>query len=332
LNPAPPKVSVIIPTLNASRLLPGCLASLRSQDYPPNAIEIIVADGGSSDNTREIAGKAGARVLDNPLRVAESGKKVAMTQVTGEYVLFVDADNEISSNDFVRLAVEGLETFPEALGVESYYPASSKMGSFCKYLTATLHIGDPISWAMSVEPTLLNREDEFELWSFPKDSLAYPLGANGFMFRASDLRSASAETDFEDTEMALKIALKGTKKWLRLRGRGVHHYLVKGPMDFVRKRRRQTYHFLALRRLGGDRTSWTQMNPAMSPLGACCYCVSVVGPLFHCLRFLMKTHDARWLWHPAASLLSVFGLAWGVMTYYLTRHSADNEARLQPRQ
>jgi glycosyltransferase involved in cell wall biosynthesis len=325
------KVSVIIPTLNAGELLPTCLRALLNQDFPREQMEILVPDGGSTDATRKIAEEAGALVLDNPYRVAESGKRVALSQARGKFILFIDADNEITATDFLRLGIEALESYPTALGLESYYPASAQMSSICHYLTQTLHIGDPVSWVMSVQPRLVERSGEFELWTFPDDRLAYPLGANGFLYRRSDLEAMGVREHFEDTQIALKLALSGRKHWVRLRNRGVHHYLVKGVGDFVRKRRRQTYHFLRLR--GEERgPSWTQMNPTCSPLIACIYCATLVGPIFHALLGLLRTRDLHWLWHPIASFLSVVGLTWGVLTYFTARHSADREASLQPKQ
>ncbi len=327
-----PLVTFLIPTLNAAGVLPSCLNSIRAQDCPQDRFQILVVDGGSSDQTRDIAVAAGAEIIDNPFRVAESGKRLAMPQVRGEYVVFVDADNEITHSDFVRLAIAALESFPQALGVESYYPASPRMSSFCKYLTATIHIGDPVAWIMSVVPIKLSVDPQgVERWTFPTDSLAYPLGANGFIYRKKDLDRVQASADFEDTKIALRLAMAGQREWIRLSGRGVYHYLVAGLKDFLKKRRRQTYHFLSLRgKSQGE--SWTDKNPRVPPLVACLYCASVVGPVYHSLQGLVRTGDFRWLWHPVACFCSVLGLTWGVCTFYVGSRSADKEASLQPRQ
>jgi len=50
-----PKVSILIPTLNAESVLDECLRSIEMQDYPKDKIELIIADGGSKDKTLEIA-------------------------------------------------------------------------------------------------------------------------------------------------------------------------------------------------------------------------------------------------------------------------------------
>ena len=235
-----PKVSIIMPTLNAGALLDNCLASIAAQSYPRDRIEIILADAYSKDATRDIARKYGARVLDVNGKNMEEGKRLALAHASGEYIVFVDADNEFTHPDFLELAVRALEKNPQALGVESYYLPSAKMSSFCAYVTHRLHISDPICWIMSANPILVAREGEIERWTLPKESFSYPLGANGFVFRRADLDSVKANEHFQDTHVALHLMKAGKREWLRLRGRGVHHYYVQTWWGFLQKRRRAT--------------------------------------------------------------------------------------------
>lgn len=80
-----PHVSVIIPTLNAARHLPATLASCAA------AGEIIVADGGSADETVAVARAHGARVV-----LAPRGRGVQLQcgarAAAGEWLLFLHAD------------------------------------------------------------------------------------------------------------------------------------------------------------------------------------------------------------------------------------------------
>ena len=94
-----PRVSVIMPTLNVEPLLDNVLSSIARQTYPQDKIEIILADANSTDRTREIAKKFGATVLDDNGKNMEEGKRLALRHATGDYILFVDADNEITHND-----------------------------------------------------------------------------------------------------------------------------------------------------------------------------------------------------------------------------------------
>src|SRR6516162_1565693 len=135
-----PRVSFIMPTLNAEALLDNVLASITRQTYPRDRYEIILADAHSTDRTREIAKKYGALVLDDDGKNMEEGKRLALRHATGDYIVFVDADNEITHPDFIELAVKALAANPQALGVESYYLPSPKMSSFCAYVSHLLHI------------------------------------------------------------------------------------------------------------------------------------------------------------------------------------------------
>src|SRR6185436_3835230 len=159
-----PKVSFIMPTLNAGALLENCLASIAKQTYPRDRYEIILADAMSKDATRAIAAKYGAIVIDDRGRDMEQGKRLALQHATGEYIVFVDSDNELTHPDYIELAVRALAANPQALGVESYYLPSAKMSSFCAYVTTLLHISDPICWLMSVNPVLLRKQGEIEHW------------------------------------------------------------------------------------------------------------------------------------------------------------------------
>src|SRR3954466_15997060 len=108
-----PKVSFIIPTLNAGGILGNCLQSIRRQDYPQEKIEILIGDAGSKDNTRQIAKGFGALAFDDHGRKIEDGKRAALVHATGDYVVFVVADNEIAHSDFIRRAIEALRYNPE---------------------------------------------------------------------------------------------------------------------------------------------------------------------------------------------------------------------------
>jgi len=325
-----PRISFIMPTLNVEALLDNALSSITRQTYPRDRYEILLADAHSTDRTREIAKKHQAVVLDDNGKNMEEGKRLALQQATGEYIVFMDADNEITHPDYIELAVRALAASPQALGVESYYLPSPKMSSFCAYLTYRLHISDPIAWLMSANPKLVARDGDAERWTLPEDSLAYPLGANGFVFRRADLESVKAGEHFQDTHAALHLMRQGKREWLRIRGRGVHHFYVQTLWGFLQKRRRATVHFLRVQEQA--RTNWMKEKPPVPLWLAVVYCATFVGPLWHTARGLVRDRDACWLWHLLASPASVAGNAWGVWTYKTRKHDPKLVANLKPKQ
>ena len=82
-----PLITVIIPTLDEAALLGATLDCVRGA----TGIEIVVADGGSRDATREIAAQAGAAVLVTlDGRAAQQNQAAAVAK--GRYLLFLHAD------------------------------------------------------------------------------------------------------------------------------------------------------------------------------------------------------------------------------------------------
>src|SRR5262245_16363540 len=325
-----PKVSLIIPTLNAGALLDNCLASIARQTYPRDRVEILLADAFSKDATRHIASKYGATILDDPGRNMEEGKRLALRHAIGDYIVFVDADNEFTHPDYLELAVRALANNPQALGVESYYLPSPKMSSFCAYVTHRLHISDPICWLLGANPRQIAREGDIERWTLPAGTFSYPLGANGFVFRRSDLESVKANEHFQDTHVAVNLMKAGKREWLRIRGRGVHHYYVPKWWGFLKKRRRATVHFLRVQ--SETPVNWMKERPPIPGWLACLYCVTFVGPLFHTFGGFIRDRDARWLWHLPASIASVLGVAWGWQTHHAHPQDRRLIAELQPKQ
>src|SRR5204863_2361791 len=79
-----PRVSFTMPVLNAGAILEDALKTIRSQDYPD--VEIIVADGMSTDNTREICRRYDCIVIDNVRVEAEISVELARQKASGEFV------------------------------------------------------------------------------------------------------------------------------------------------------------------------------------------------------------------------------------------------------
>ena len=96
-----PLVSIIIPAYNVENTIENCIKSIRIQTY--DKIEIIVVDDGSSDCTYNVVNM----LAENDKRVKifrQSNKGVSaarnrgIQEATGEFIIFVDADDSIMIN------------------------------------------------------------------------------------------------------------------------------------------------------------------------------------------------------------------------------------------
>lgn len=106
--PAP--ISVIIPTLNAAGEFPLCLASLMPGAEAGLIREVIVADGGSDDETASMADAAGARLIE-----ADRGRAKQLiagcAAARGDWLLVLHADTALS-RDWTERARDHIEAFP----------------------------------------------------------------------------------------------------------------------------------------------------------------------------------------------------------------------------
>jgi succinoglycan biosynthesis protein ExoA len=106
-----PFVSVMLPVRNEERFIAETLAGLLNQDYPPDRLEILVADGRSADATRAVVSDVAAqdarvRLLDNPGRWSSAGRNAAVRAARGEVLLLIDGHCELEHRGYVRTLVE----------------------------------------------------------------------------------------------------------------------------------------------------------------------------------------------------------------------------------
>lgn len=107
--PAP--ISVVIPTLNAAKGLPDCLAALMEGLSEGLIHELVISDGGSEDATLELAEEAGARVLRG---AASRGGQLRRGCATarGDWLLVLHADTVLAPG-WASVVAEHLQTGQE---------------------------------------------------------------------------------------------------------------------------------------------------------------------------------------------------------------------------
>jgi glycosyltransferase involved in cell wall biosynthesis len=110
-----PKVSVIVPCYNEQATIRLLLVALREQVFPRAEMEVVIADGMSTDGTRDAIAKFQADfpdlsvcVVDNPLRTIPSGLNRAIDVSRGSIIVRLDAHSK-PYPDYIANSVKALE-------------------------------------------------------------------------------------------------------------------------------------------------------------------------------------------------------------------------------
>ncbi len=116
-NQADPKfLSVVISTLNSADTLNYTLSSLLSNDFPRDHYEVIVVDGGSTDNTLDVCKSFQVEVLFCPKKGWGAALNLGVNKTRGDIVCITDSD-VVVPDDWLRKIWEFFHEYPDVEGV-----------------------------------------------------------------------------------------------------------------------------------------------------------------------------------------------------------------------
>lgn len=252
-------ITVITPTLNAEKYLNLCLNSLKKQTGLKN-IEILIADGGSSDNTLEICKKYKTKVFQNKLKTSESGKMLCLKEASYDFIAFIDSDNILKDNFFFSKALDIFNRYNvdavEPIGFE-FLKNDSDINKYC----SLMGLNDPFEFYMKrfdkmnviindftfSNYTQIFDDIDMKIVKFTKPSLLPSFGANGFIIKKNDLHgvlSINKEMFYFDTDIPIKIYNKKKSFIIGKLKSNLIHYYCRSDKEFIKKQDRRIKDFL----------------------------------------------------------------------------------------
>lgn len=96
-------VTVVIPCLNEEGSISECIRLVKEAFAAESGLEVLVADNGSSDQSPELARRAGARVISESKRGYGAAILSGLREAKGEWILIGDADNTYDFHDGAKL-------------------------------------------------------------------------------------------------------------------------------------------------------------------------------------------------------------------------------------
>lgn len=320
-----PSISILIPTLNAEKTLRECLTQISNQDYPKDKIEVIVADGGSTDGTVAIARQFGAIITPNPLKTGEAGKAAALKKAQNELIALIDSDNYLPTRDWLTRMVKPFED-KEIIGSEPLEYTYRKSDGLITRYCALLGMNDPICLFLGNYDRychLTGRwtdmpvrvEDKGTYFKLTLERNKVPtIGANGTMLR----RALVAETVgdyFFDIDEIYGLMLLGNNKFAKVKT-GIIHVFSGTVATFIRKQKRRIRDYAYYQKMGIRKYPWSQLN--VSGLAFFVVYSALWVPTFlQACRGYMKIRDRAWFFHPLACWLTLWVYGTGKFNQWL---------------
>jgi cellulose synthase/poly-beta-1,6-N-acetylglucosamine synthase-like glycosyltransferase len=113
----PPFISVVITVLNAEATIRRCIQSILGVDYPRDAFEVIVVDGGSKDSTLpKLSAFPSVKILQEPRVTIGSGRNIGIRQAKGEIIAITDGDVVVDRRWLMEIAHEFEHSNVEGVG------------------------------------------------------------------------------------------------------------------------------------------------------------------------------------------------------------------------
>lgn len=256
-----PYVTVILPIRNEAFYISQSLGAILRQDYPKEKLEIIVADGMSSDKTRELIAQLlfdhpeiVAKVVDNPEIAVPSGFNTALSLARGEVIVRVDGHCVIQP-DYLKRCVDLLCTTgaDNVGGIQNAIGHSNIGRAIAKATSAKFGVGG----ARFHYATAGCWTDTVFLGAY-KRSVFDRLG--GF-----DIEMACNEDD----EFNFRLVQNGGKIWLAPELRTTYYVRSTWSKLFRQYFRYGFYKVLVIQKRHGV-ASWRHLIPGLFVLFLCC--------------------------------------------------------------
>ena len=312
------KISFVIPTLNAQRVLKTCLNSIVKQNYPRSNYEILILDGGSTDKTLSIAKKYNAKVYKNPLKTAEAGKAVGVKKAKGQYICLIDSDNILPEINWLKKMLIPLETDSQIIGSEpikfTYRPDSG----FIERYSALIGANDPYAFITGVydRQNFINNKwtglkiDQINKKQYIKiklkpNTITPTIGANGTIFRSNFLKKNLKSDYLFDIDIISQV-LKQTQKPLffaKVKVGIIHTFCENSILKFIRKQKRRMVDYYSYQNL--RQYNW-QSDKNYSQLKFTFYTILIFPALIDSIRGFLKKPDWVWFLHPFLCYLTLY--------------------------
>jgi glycosyltransferase involved in cell wall biosynthesis len=305
-----PAITFAIVTLNEEKRIERCLEAISEQNYPKDKIEIIVMDGGSTDNTIEIAKKYGVTIYFNEKKLAEPGLAKAYEKANGEYMVFMAADNIIFDKQWTRKIVKPFSDDPEHTFVSfSKVVNASDDNIWNKYLNEDTDPFNAFVYQNASHPQKFGKI--YKTIYEDKDYVIYDYTATNFpliaLAQCTVLKTRlnrKKGSHFDDILPLIDIIDKGGRIAF-VKNTGIYHFSVKSFSDLNNKFKKRIYNSIKTNSYS-SREQYVSNERKLRRYLFLPYSFLIIMPLSQGIFAALHKHKFYLLMHPIVSFIIGF--------------------------
>ena len=321
----PVLVSIVIPTLNSETVLTDCLNSIKLQKFDQSAIQIIICDGGSSDKTLVIAKSFNCQILNNKLKTAESGKALGIKKAIGKYIALIDSDNILPDNDWLNIMLSPFID-ESIIGSEPWAYTYRPTGGFIERYSALTGVNDPYALIANNYDRInhlrtgwnglsIHIDDNRYYQSFSINQRLPTIGANGTIYRKNIIDKYFNSSYLIDIDILNYIASKSSGyHFAKVKCDIVHSYCESSISKFIKKQNRRAVDLYVFQ---SSRPKSNIANHTIGSIKFTLYVILIFPMLIDTLVGVAKKPDPAWLFHPIASIITLYVYAISTIKYKL---------------
>ncbi|MGE5279423.1 MAG: glycosyltransferase [Deltaproteobacteria bacterium] len=316
-------ISVILAARNCAADLETCLASLSGQEYPRARVEVLVMDGGSTDGTRETAGRWNAEFVDAGYPDNQEARRfLGWQKAKNELILVLDTDNILPHRTWLREMVRPFED-PQIVAAQplryAHKTGDTPLNRYCALfgvndpLPFYLHKADRLSylydhWALGGR--VLEDRGTYYKVRFTQNDLP-TVGSNGFFVRRGawqGFRGAPEAFFHIDVNYDLLAAGHDTYGIVKT---SIHHVTARDlPASIAKRVRYMGLHYDRMRSLRRYKVfdparprDWWHLAKFVV------FALTLVQPAALSLKGWLRVRDRAWWLHPWVCLrfLAAYG-------------------------
>lgn len=315
-------VSVIIPVYNEEGRIADCLQSLLAQQLHNTTLEILIIDDDSKDRTLEICRQYPVRILRNGSHDWDIGKAIGINAATGDFLLFIDADNRLPDPNWLMQAVQIMADDGKLAGIQSWkFNYAPEHSGPIRY-HALWGCADPLVYYLGKSDHLRIFDDH---WQGPgkimKDTPEHivinflpeklpTIGSQGFLTRKAYF--GSGMTAFHHTEAFINLIEKDPSLSVGFLKKDIVHLpyptmgaLLRHYVNYIRSYCRESNRYKIKR---------YQLSP-WNLLQLLLITQTVIVPLCHSLQGYKRLRDVAWFYHVFLCLVVPWIYFFGILRF-----------------